>query len=72
MRNGWGVRAIWLCFLARVWFYAAVLPVWEGYDEWSHFAVIRLVALRGQVLPPRLAPAPFAVSLPERLTGGLC
>jgi 4-amino-4-deoxy-L-arabinose transferase-like glycosyltransferase len=44
--------------LARVWFYAAVLPVWEGYDEWSHFAVIRLVALRGQVLPPRDSPLP--------------
>ena len=57
MRGGWGVRTIWLCFFARVCFYAAMLPVWEGYDEWSHFAVIRLVA-RGQALPPRDSPLP--------------
>jgi len=58
MRVGVGVTAIWLCFVARVWFYAAVLPVWEGYDEWSHFAVIRLVALRGQALPAWDSPLP--------------
>ncbi len=57
MRSGWGIRTVWFCFVARVWFYAAVLPVWEGYDEWSHFAVIRLVA-RGQALPPRDSPLP--------------
>jgi 4-amino-4-deoxy-L-arabinose transferase-like glycosyltransferase len=59
------VRAIWICFLLRVFFYAAVLPVWEGYDEWSHFAVIRLVALRGQLLPPRdsMLPEDVAASI---------
>ena len=73
MRRRWGIRAIWVCFLARAWFYAAELPVWEGYDEWSHFAVIRRVALRGEILPARdsalprdvgtsleLAPLPWA------------
>lgn len=53
-----GPYLIWLCFLARVLFYAAALPTWEGYDEWSHFAVVRLVALRGQILPPRDSPLP--------------
>jgi 4-amino-4-deoxy-L-arabinose transferase-like glycosyltransferase len=52
------VYVIWLCFVARVFFYAAALPTWEGYDEWSHFSVIRLVALRGQILPPRDSPLP--------------
>jgi 4-amino-4-deoxy-L-arabinose transferase-like glycosyltransferase len=52
------VYVIWLCFVARVFFYAAALPTWEGYDEWRHFAVIRLVALRGQMLPPRDSPLP--------------
>jgi 4-amino-4-deoxy-L-arabinose transferase-like glycosyltransferase len=53
MSSARAVKIVWLCFLLRVWFYAAMLPVWEGYDEWSHFGVIRLVALRGQLLPPR-------------------
>ena len=66
--------AIWVCFLARTAFYSAALPLWEGFDEWSHFAVIRRMALRGELLVPRdskvprdvaasleLAPVPWAL-----------
>lgn len=58
MRYGKWVPAIWVCFFIRTCFYAAVLPVWEGYDEWGHFGTIRLVAMRGQALPPRDSPLP--------------
>ena len=66
--------AIWLCFLVRGWFYCSMLPLWEGYDEFSHFGVIRAIAVRGILLPPRdqagprdveeslkLAPVPWEV-----------
>ena len=66
--------AIWVCFLARTAFYSAALPLWEGFDEWAHFAVIRRMALRGERLVPRngkvprdvaasleLAPVPWAM-----------
>ncbi len=34
---------LWLCFIVRGCFYCALLPVWEGYDEPSHFAFIQYV-----------------------------
>lgn len=32
------VLIIWGCFLLRGFFYIGMIPVWEGYDEWAHFA----------------------------------
>ncbi len=55
------LTVVWACALARLLFYAAMLPLWEGYDEWSHFSVIRAVAA-GQLLPPRDAPVPADVA----------
>src|SRR5215471_15810908 len=48
---------IWVCFAARLFFYAAMQPLWEGYDEWAHFSVIRLMA-GGHLLVDRNAPVP--------------
>jgi len=56
-RGGWRLAAIWACFLARLLFYCAMLPLWEGYDEWAHFAVIRHVAA-GEALVSRQAAIP--------------
>ena len=45
----WNSRAnkllivLWLCFVVRGCFYCALLPLWEGYDEPSHFAFIQYV-----------------------------
>jgi hypothetical protein len=50
------LRAIWILFVVRALFYCAVLPLWEGYDEWSHFAVVERMAFRGEVLVSRDAP----------------
>jgi len=52
MRTRW-LLAIWACFLVRLLFYSSMLPLWEGYDEWSHFAVIRAMALGGEILVAR-------------------
>lgn len=35
---------MWLCFLVRGFFYATLLPLWEGYDEHAHFAFVQHVA----------------------------
>ena len=50
------LATIWVCFLARALFYCAALPLWEGYDEWSHFAVVQRMAFRGELLVSRDAP----------------
>jgi Dolichyl-phosphate-mannose-protein mannosyltransferase len=47
------VCAIWLCFLARGLFYCSFLPLWEGYDEWAHFAVIDRMVTSGRLLIDR-------------------
>jgi len=58
MRTRWWLAAIWGCFLARLVFYSAMAPLWEGFDEWAHFAVIRAMSVRGEVLVARDSPIP--------------
>ena len=48
--------AIWLCFIARGAFYCSFQPLWEGYDEWSHFAYIDRIAAGGGILVDRDTP----------------
>ena len=50
------ILVVYGCFVMRGLFYCAALPDWEGYDEWSHFAVIQRMALRGELLVSRSAP----------------
>jgi len=57
------VFAIWLCFLARAFFYCAALPLWEGFDEWSHFGVVERMAFRGELLVSRDSPLPMRKSV---------
>jgi 4-amino-4-deoxy-L-arabinose transferase-like glycosyltransferase len=61
MRVDWRVVSIWTCFVARLAFYSSMLPLWEGYDEWAHFSVIRYMAVDHQALVARDAPAPHDV-----------
>ena len=49
---------VWACFAARLLFYSAMLPLWEGYDEWAHFAVVRQIGVDGRLLVSRQAPIP--------------
>jgi len=62
MRAGWRIYLIWACFASRLLFYAAMLPLWEGFDEWAHFAVIRAMAAGGGPLVARGAPVPRDVA----------
>jgi 4-amino-4-deoxy-L-arabinose transferase-like glycosyltransferase len=67
MHAGWRIYLIWACFAARLAFYAAMLPLWEGFDEWAHFAAIRALAASGGRLAPRDAPVPRDVAESLRL-----
>ena len=58
MRARRWLLAIWFCFLVRAIFYCAALPLWEGYDEWSHFGVVERMAFRGEPLVARDSPLP--------------
>src|ERR1051326_6735464 len=39
MQHQFLIFVLWLCFLIRGVFYCSVLPLWDGFDEWAHFAV---------------------------------
>ena len=55
------VGLIWLCFLARGLFYCSFLPLWEGYDEWAHFAYVERLVTTGGFLVDREAPVSLEV-----------
>ena len=50
------------CFFVRAAFYAISYPVWEGYDEWSHYSVIERVALRHELLVDRDQPVSLRIA----------
>ncbi len=61
------VILIWICFLGRGLFYCSFLPLWEGYDEWAHFAYIERLATDRQFLVDRNEPVSGEVNLSLRL-----
>lgn len=46
---------VWVIFVLRGIFYISYLPLWEGMDEWAHFAVVQSVAA-GHLLVDREGP----------------
>jgi hypothetical protein len=58
---------VWLCFLARGSFYAVLLPIWEGFDEYAHMAYAQHLAA-GRGLP---RPAETRVSREVQASLGL-
>ncbi len=43
MSTRFALWLIWCCFIARAIFYCEAVPLWEGFDEYSHFALIQYV-----------------------------
>jgi 4-amino-4-deoxy-L-arabinose transferase-like glycosyltransferase len=41
------VLILWGCFLVRGFFYIGMIPLWEGYDEWAHFAYAQHLLAHG-------------------------
>jgi hypothetical protein len=46
---------VWLCFVLRSVFYCTVFPMWEGFDEYSHFAVIQHIFFHRDIPDARTA-----------------
>ncbi len=42
---------IWLVFLLRGAFYCQLIPLWEGFDEWGHYAFVEHLRLHSGSLP---------------------
>ena len=61
------IAIIWACLLLRLAFYASTLPLWEGVDEWAHFAVVQSAALRGELLGVRDRPIPRNIEASLRI-----
>jgi hypothetical protein len=66
MRTRWWLALIWAGFSVRLAFYATAFPLWEGFDEWPHFAVVRHMA-GGEPLVARDAGLPADVAASLRL-----
>jgi len=47
------ILLIWFCFVCRGIFYCSLLPLWDGFDEWAHFAVIERMSTAGSLLIDR-------------------
>jgi hypothetical protein len=45
------LAAIWLAFLVRGAFYCNLIPLWEGFDEWGHYAFVEHLRLHPGTLP---------------------
>ena len=46
---------LWICFMLRGLFYSVLFPLWEGYDEYAHFAFIQHLVTAG-TLPTAATP----------------
>ena len=44
------LACLWFSFLVRGLFYVSFVPLWEGFDEWSHYAVLQNMATSGRAL----------------------
>ena len=60
LQRGVLLVAIWLAFLSRGLFYCVQQPMWEGYDEWAHFAYVQHIA-EHRTLPSRTDPVSYEV-----------
>jgi hypothetical protein len=45
------LTAVWLIFLIRGAFYCNLIPLWEGFDEWGHYAFVEHLRLHPGILP---------------------
>ncbi len=59
------VLLLWACFVLRGTFYSCAIPLWEGFDEYAHYARIEFLATQGRE-PIRTTPVPRDVA--ETLT----
>jgi len=62
------IFVIWAAFLIRGCFYATLLPLWEGYDEYAHFAYVEQLVISKRPLVNRKQPVPPDVAASLQLS----
>ena len=60
---------LWIIFLVRGLFYISFVPLWEGFDEWSHYAAIQNLANGNHLLASRSDPVSKEVQASLQLIG---
>jgi hypothetical protein len=53
LRPSHGVVLIWTLFIIKGAFYCLLFPVWEGYDEFAHFAFVQHLAVHHELPVPQ-------------------
>lgn len=43
---------LWLAFLVRGFYYVQLMPIWEGWDEYAHFAYVQYISASVALPPP--------------------
>ena len=47
------LTCVWVLFIVRGLFYISFVPLWEGLDEWGHYAILQIIATRGHLVVGR-------------------
>src|SRR5580700_9253271 len=59
--------AVWLCFVLRGAFYCTAFPLWEGFDEYGHVALIQHIYFHHDLPDPRIADTPRDIAESRQL-----
>jgi hypothetical protein len=51
-RRRWTLGLIWLAFIARGLFYVTIVPMWDGFDEYAHFAFVDYLSAKAELPGP--------------------
>jgi hypothetical protein len=51
LNSRYGLLVIWVIFIIRGVFYCNLIPLWEGFDEWGHYAFVEHLRLHPGTLP---------------------
>ncbi len=62
--------AVWLCFVLRGAFYCTAFPLWEGFDEYGHVALIQHIYFHHDLPDPRIADTPRDIAESRQLVAG--
>jgi 4-amino-4-deoxy-L-arabinose transferase-like glycosyltransferase len=54
-KTNWLLLIVWLSFVLRGIFYCSAFPIYEGFDEYAHFAVIQHIFFHHDIPNPQLA-----------------
>lgn len=64
---GWPLFLVWLSFILRGTFYCCAFPIFEGFDEYGHFAVIQHIFFHHDIPRPQVTDSSHEIADSLRL-----